>query len=392
MKQIIIHSLLIISVLVGQRATAMTATPEINLLEALTAIKQLQIDDAIDQLQQLVREKPDFRLAQLVYADLLSAKAQGLKQMGDRYTQHPEFAGLQAEATARWKAKRSDLTNLALPSSLLNLDESYRYAVTVDLLQSRLYLFENRQGIPSRVADFYISMGKNGPSKQYEGDNRTPLGVYFIENFLSPDSLPDKYGLGAYPLNYPNAWDQRLGRTGYGIWLHGTPTDTYSRPPRDSEGCVVLSNSDLQQVGSYLQLRRTPVVISDNIQWLDQQQWQRDKRYFMALFEQWRQDWQSRNIDSYLSHYSASFDNGKQNYQRWRQHKTRVTQYKKNIQVDVDDLSVLRHPKDDIVVITFRQHYQSDNFSSVSYKRQYWRLEDDGRWRIIFEGRIRQPV
>src|SRR3546814_8483534 len=48
--------------------------------------------------------------------------------------------------------------------------------------------------------------------------------------------LPDFYGDGAYPLNYPNEWDKHEGRKGYGIWLHGTPSTTYSRPPRASDG------------------------------------------------------------------------------------------------------------------------------------------------------------
>ena len=31
------------------------------------------------------------------------------------------------------------------------------------------------------------------------------------------------------PSTIPNEWDKRHGRSGFGIWLHGTPSDTYSR-------------------------------------------------------------------------------------------------------------------------------------------------------------------
>lgn len=38
-----------------------------------------------------------------------------------------------------------------------------------------------------------------------------------------------------------------------------------------------------------------------------------------------------------------------------------------------------------MVVVTFRQHYRSNNFNSQTHKRQYWRMEADGSWRIVAE-------
>ena len=79
--------------------------------------------------------------------------------------------------------------------------------------------------------------------------------------------MPD-LGIGAFPLNYPNEWDAREGRNGHGIWLHGTPRDTYSRPPRASDGCVVLTNEDLDDLTKRLQVRLTPVIIADGVEWV----------------------------------------------------------------------------------------------------------------------------
>jgi len=370
---------------------AYAQTPEQQLIHALSSIQSQQLDQAVSQLKKLIKIKPDFKLAQLVYADVLLAKSKGLQSVGDSLKNNQLLKDFLAEAKARWNSIHSPVDNDLLPASLLNLDQAYQYAVVVDLNSSRLYLFENEQGVPRQIDNYYVSMGKSGPYKQFEGDNRTPLGVYFIENFLSPDNLPDKYGQGAFPINYPNVWDNRLGRTGYGIWLHGTPLNTYSRPPRDSEGCVVLSNSDLLTVGNYLQLRRTPFVIADNVNWVGREDWQQQKQYFTQLFSGWLQDWQSLNTDRYNQHYSKTFSAGNKNYQQWTSHKQRVNQSKKFIQVKTDDLSILKHPKDDVLVVTFRQYYKSNNYSSTSYKRQYWKQEDDGQWRIIFEGRVREP-
>ena len=73
-------------------------------------------------------------------------------------------------------------------------------------------------------------------------------------SYKSDRDLPDLYGIGAFPLNYPNELDQHQGKTGYGIWLHGTDKSYYSRPPLDSEGCVVLTNLDLDAVKPYIKI------------------------------------------------------------------------------------------------------------------------------------------
>ena len=52
--------------------------------------------------------------------------------------------------------------------------------------------------------------------------------MYHFTSVLSKSELPDFYGAGALPINYPNEWDRLNGRTGHGIWLHGTPADTYA--------------------------------------------------------------------------------------------------------------------------------------------------------------------
>lgn len=369
---------------------ASAQSAEHQLISALTSIQTQQLDQAISQLQSLVKSKPDFKLAQLVYADAMLAKSKGLTSIGERLQKKKLLDGFMQEAKKRWYSSNNPIETSLLPAALLNLDKQYKYAVVVELNDSRLYLFENDNGTPKQVDNYYVSMGKSGPYKQFEGDNRTPLGVYFIEKFLSPNTLPDKYGEGAFPINYPNVWDNRMGKTGHGIWLHGTPLDTFSRPPRDSEGCVVLSNIDLQEVGNYLQLRRTPFVIADKINWLEKEDWEQQQSYFKTLISTWVDDWQSLDADRYIQHYSKTFKAGNSNFSKWSLHKKRVNTAKKFIRIKTEDLSILKHPKEDVLVVTFQQHYKSDNYSSVSYKRQYWKQEDDGKWRIIFEGKVRE--
>lgn len=368
------------------------ARPEQDLLEALKAIQVSDMAQAERLLKTLIVEEPEFKLAHMVYADVLKARASPLSQAGMGLTSRDELSDLLTEVRSRYEAGQ-DMINGGnkIPAALTRLDSNYQHIIVIDLKQSRLFVYENNNGTPQRVADYYISMGRGGIEKEKEGDLRTPLGVYFVQSYIPPDKLADKYGAGAYPINYPNAWDSFNDRTGGGIWLHGTRSGTYNRPPLASEGCVVLPNDDLIELGSYISLGQTPVLIGNEIEWLTVNEWKQNRDQTTTIFKQWLDDWQSLKVDDYLGHYSASFNNGKKDFSGWVEHKRRISKSKTFIDVDASDVSLLKHPNEDVMVATFHQSYQSDNFSGRSWKRQYWQKEADGKWRIIYEGEISWP-
>jgi murein L,D-transpeptidase YafK len=219
-----------------------------------------------------------------------------------------------------------------------------------------------------------------------EGDKKTPIGVYHVTANLPRQKLADLYGSGAFPLNYPNEWDKRQGRGGSGIWLHGTPSDTFARPPRASDGCVVLTNQDLDIVARNLQVGLTPVIISDSVEWLSLDDWNRERDELNKTIDNWRADWESRDTERYLKHYSKRFKSGDQNFDEFATQKKQVNAGKEWIRVKVNNLSVFRNPgKEEVVVVTFDQDYRSNNLDNQMKKRQYW-LREDGKWKIIYEG------
>lgn len=383
---------ILLTVMYSAFAVAENTHPEDRLLDAVQDIQASNIDSAESKLQTLVSEIPDFKLAQLVYADVLMSKAHGVSMPGIGLEDNLDKTLLLTEIRNRYIAVNDKQIQQRYPAVLARLDQHYRHAIVVDLNKSRLYLFENSQQTPVLIDDFFISMGRAGPGKVNEGDLRTPLGVYFVQSYISPDQLADKYGAGAYPINYPNAWDRLNGKTGHGIWLHGTRSGTYNRPPLASEGCVVLPNDDLINVGAYIDLKNTPVLIGENIEWLVEEKWHQHQQAINQIHQQWKTDWESLNVDNYLSHYSARFTNGKKNFLHWSDHKRRIAKHKTFVDVDLSNVSLLVHPNEDVMVATFLQSYSSDNFSSQSWKRQYWAKEDDGEWRIVFEDEISAPI
>lgn len=374
--------------LAGAAAASPGRTPEDRLSAVFTAIEANRLDLALKRVDELIADHPNFRLAHLVRGDLLLARSRPLQTFGNVLKTVPQerVEGLRNEALARLRALRQRPSEDRLPRYVLQLHPGQKHAFLVDSRRSRLYVLANDAGRPHLVADFYVTLGKNGVDKTREGDQKTPVGVYHVTGNLPRSKLTDFYGAGAFPINYPNEWDKRMGRNGYGIWLHGVPADVYSRPPRASDGCIVLANPDLESVGRYVQVGLTPVIIADEVEWVDAAEVEAERSSLAAALEEWRADWASRDTERYLRHYSKRFATGKQDYTAWAAHKRKVNAAKRWIKVGVSGVAMFRYPRErDFVVVAFEQDYRSDGFSNVMKKRQYW-IKEDGRWKILYEG------
>lgn len=363
--------------------------PEKLLVKSLLEIKHNRLDTALADIEALLKANPNFRLAHLIKGDLLMARAQPIASFGNASgAPQQRVEDLREEAKARLHRYLEEPPADMVPKYLLQLQPEQRHAIVVDTNKSRLYLFENREGIPRYVTDYYITSGRNGSEKLREGDQKTPLGVYFVTSSLPKSQLSDFYGSGAYPLSYPNEWDRREGRNGHGIWLHGVPSDTYSRPPRASNGCVVLTNPDMVELATHLQVGATPVVISDNIEWVRPEQWKSQREALNRQMEGWRKDWESLNTERYLKHYSRNFSAGGQSFAAFAAQKRQVNSGKTSIRIKLANVSMFSYPgKDGLAVVTFTQDYRSNNLSNVMRKRQYWQLENN-QWKIVYEGAV----
>ena len=369
-------------------AVAGARTPEDRLSEVFSAIEANRVDQALTRVVALIKDYPNFRLAHLVRGDLLLARARPLQAFGDvpKTVPQDKLEGLRDEALARLKARRSRPADDRLPSYVLQLHAKQKHALVVDSRQSRLYVFANDDGRARLVADYYVTLGKNGIEKTREGDQKTPVGVYHVTANLPKGKLTDFYGSGAYPINYPNEWDRRMGRNGHGIWLHGVPRDVYSRAPRASDGCIVLANPDLESVAQYLQVGLTPVIIADDVEWADASAVEAERAALAGALERWRADWESRDTERYLAHYSERFKADGQDLAAWSAHKRKVNAGKRWVKVGLSQVAMFRYPRErDFVVVTYQQDYRSNSLSNVMRKRQYW-MREDGGWKILYEG------
>jgi len=360
--------------------------PETMLVETLIDIRNNRLDAALKRVDALLAVKPDFRLAQLIKGDLLMARARAIRTLGAAQAPADRLDDLRAEARARLTRYSLQPPRDRLPKYLLQLEAQQRFALVVDTARSTLYLFENRDGSPRYLTDYYITVGKNGINKLREGDKKTPLGVYHVTSELPSEKLDAFYGSGAFPISYPNEWDARQGRNGHGIWLHGTPRDTYSRPPRASDGCVVLANEDLDELKKRVQIGLTPVIIADGVEWVEPAAAKQLRAALNERLEGWRADWESRDTERYLRNYARAFAAENANLAQWSAQKRTVNSGKEWIKVRLSAVSVFLYPgRDDLAVVSFLQDYASSNLSNRMSKRQYW-IRERGSWKILYEG------
>ena len=368
-------------------STVSDSGPEPLLNRVFQSIEQNRLDQALQLTDALLNQYPNFRLGHLIRGDLLLARTKPISSFGGGSAGATDkVADLREEAVARLRAYRSKPPANYVPRYLLQMQPDQKHAIVVDTQKSRLYVYANNNGRPQFVADYYISQGKLGANKFSEGDKKTPIGVYHVISSLPRQKLPDLYGSGAFPINYPNEWDKQQGRKGHGIWLHGTPSDTFSRPPKASDGCVVLANRDLDVIAKNLQIGLTPVIISNSVEWLSLDDWNKERNALNKTIEAWRSDWESRDSERFLQHYSRKFAAGEQNFEQFAEQKRKINASKEWIKVRVANLSVFRHPgKEELIVVTFEQQYRRNNLYNTMKKRQYWKRED-GKWKIIYEG------
>ena len=364
-------------------------SPDALIGNTLQHIRASRLDDALKEVDQVISIRPDFKLAHLIRGDLLMARARPLSGLGSgTLGANQALTDLREEARVRLLRYIDQPDPSHLPRQILQLAPSQKYALLADAARARLYLFENVNGEPRLLNDYYMTIGRNGTDKRIEGDKKTPVGVYLVTEQLPRKKLTDLYGAGAFPLNYPNDWDLAQGRGGHGIWLHGVPSDTYSRPPRSSDGCVVVTNPDLKELSRWIQVGVTPVVIVDRADWVDRKTWLGTRDDLLAAMNAWRADWESGDADRFLGNYTpAMVASGGS---AWAKTKRRNIEEKEWIRLQLQDLSLFLYPGSEIAHAEFTQQYDSDKLSSLSRKRLYWRTEQ-GQWRIALEKAVDMP-
>lgn len=379
----------------ARRAAAPAAIPmrkadhaEARLLAIYALWGRGQGAQALAQARELVRDQPGFRAAQLIYADLLSARlAPARRRQAWQGLQEPVAAEalgeLRDESARRLQALLQRPPQGAIPAQLLAVAPASRHALAVDVSRSRLYVFRNTPQGLALVADYYASIGKAGAGKQAEGDARTPLGIYHVTSKLSPKGLRDFYGAGALPINYPNPYDQRVGRTGSGIWLHGTPPGQYARAPQATDGCVVLADEDLRQIIRITDAGATVVAIAQQLDWIPAARADAEAEPLRRQILAWRDARAQGDLVRWQSFYLPDAVRTGRLARRHPSLRDELAHAGTQPAIELKELSVLRwRDGQDLMLASFGEVAQGARTGAL--RRQYWLHSAQG-WKIFHE-------
>jgi murein L,D-transpeptidase YafK len=389
----------VIILLLALPASLMASEPpgnqyEQSLLETIKEIQSQNHEQALNSSRDLIRQYPHSRLGYMLYADLLLAKAEPLTGIGSGIEVDSAMRDFRHEIRQRWQHDSNQTRENLYPENILFLAEDQPYVILVDQHSSRVYVYRNQGGDLQLESDYFITIGLNGYGKEKRGDQKTPIGVYHVTRHIDGKELPDLYGEGAFPVNYPNAWDKRKKRTGGGIWLHGTPSYTYNRSPWASNGCIVVSNPDFLHIGNFIKSNiSTPVIIAEQVNWISREQWQAQRQQVLQLLSSWIFDWESLDHGKYRSHYSrtelAAYG---RDFKGWDGHKRWVNRNRSWIEIEYSKLNIFNYPgEDNLLLMQFEQSYRSNNLNIDSSKELYWRKTAE-QWQIVYEDQRSFPI
>jgi murein L,D-transpeptidase YafK len=280
-----------------------------------------------------------------------------------------------------------------LPSNILMMDANFaHHVILVEKETHQLHIFENDQTYPKLIKTYNIATGKMKGDKADNGDHKTPEGIYTLQEFFSKDELKRRhgdyakiYGAGAFPMDYPNFMDQRARKTGGGIWLHSTDDDNRISKGLDSKGCVVVQNADLKDIGQYIELQHTPIIVVQDIAYLSRKTWERNRKDIHEAVQKWSTAWQTKDFDTYISAYDQDrfHDKSKGNYNAYKNYKKAVFSRPDKPTINFDFISIMAN--DQYAVVHLQQDYHSNVINDTGKKTLYLMKNSNYDWKIVGE-------
>ncbi len=228
-----------------------------------------------------------------------------------------------------------------IPDVLVAFDpgDNVAHSIVVEKKTQQIILY----AYDGKFEEVYRKKGSTGEvagTKTRSGDKKTPEGVYFFTKEHVKKDLAPIYGSRAFPMDYPNLLDQRAKRDGYAIWMHGT-----NKPiePRDTNGCIALKNDDIEAFAKLIVLNRTPIVVTDEIAYVNVSVQEKAKTTLLRFLTRWKDSVKGTYQDNrqfYDQKYFAEIP-----WWTWYKQKKRMFVLNPSLSVELKRISILRHNK-----------------------------------------------
>lgn len=249
-----------------------------------------------------------------------------------------------------------------LPACLIELPNR-EHAVIVEKKSQTLFLYEFSQEGVRLNFQATCSTGEIQGVKQESGDKKTPEGIYFLNDEYEDRYLSPIYGKKAFPTDYPNLMDQRTGKNGSAIWIHGT-----NKPlkPMDSNGCVVLENNDILRLADHVSLNTTPVIMVESLTKTDEAILIKKKKAIRSMVNSWLSALETGTYHDYLAFFSPDYLPDITWWQQWHDIKGRLEKKRKEnrgegIKIAIDNVGIYFHDQTYLVLFDMIFNYGGEN-------------------------------
>ncbi len=286
-------------------------------------------------------------------------------------------------ATLPSSAYSEDLPQLQLiPDALIGLssDNGPAYAIVVEKETQTLTLYQ-LNGTISLKYRFPCSTGEVAGEKQQSGDRKTPEGVYFFTKQFSKKHLAPIYGNGAFVMDYPNFMDRKHKRSGNSIWLHGSDKPIKSR---DSNGCVVLNNDDLDVIARHIRLNHTPIVVVKKLNMVSPPIQLLMEKSLTDFLSNWKMALVNGDLDKFTACYSQPHGDPDVIGKAFDHIQTARQRSQVPLNVNFENMALLRGNSD--VVVLFDQVMHLDRRVTPVGTKKLFLEKQDKEWKIVSEG------
>ena len=266
-----------------------------------------------------------------------------------------------------------------IPDVLVSFEAgATEYALIVEKQTQKIYLYKWLDGSFKKISEFETSTGEVAGPKARSGDKRTPEGIYFFVKEHPKRDLAPIYGSRAFPMDYPNLVDRIAGRDGNAIWMHGT-----NKPlkPRDSNGCVVLQNRDIDRLAKHITLNRTPIIVVDKLSYTPADSLSTARAAVLGFVSKWRESLEGGTYHQYLKHYDADYLPEISWWPDWNRLKNNRPVSAGALAVDLKNIMILRHQE--LYVVLFDQIVHASGKELFAGTRKLFLAAENGRFGIV---------
>ncbi|MDN3588383.1 L,D-transpeptidase family protein [Pedobacter aquatilis] len=192
--------------------------------------------------------KPVFNGEATIYLENGRWRLQRFTKIALDSLERDDFAIARAD---RYSAYRNPDSSTTYQQKFINIANRLNMADYILVIKHQRKMYVKRKGI--NILEFDINLGgKPVGNKQYEGDRKTPEGIYHLDVKFN---RTDKF-YKSFMISYPNSVDkERAARKGVkpgsGILIHGTSLNR--RNAKDwTNGCIALKNKEMDSLFNHV--------------------------------------------------------------------------------------------------------------------------------------------